>query len=182
MWQKEGPNSVEGTHFKQCTECGHIDETTRGHHVIDPESNSHLCSICGLVNVLADSGEPEFHYFENGFETTCSVEGCDVVLKAESGFIGEDKFFVKLNPIPYMDASGENLWNSTPIMIIQACSNDEEPVLSGKEIAIAPEYDDETREWTFDLSNYQGQYMILRIENIAGNSDGIEISQTFKNE
>ena len=182
VWEKEGPNSVEGTHYKMCADCGHIDETTRGNHVIDPSADNHDCSICGLVNILVETGGPEFHYFENGFETTCSAEGCDAVLKAESDFISSTQYFVKLNHIPYMDASGEMKWNSTPIMIIQECTDDVERTLTGKEIAIAPEYDEENHEWIFDLSQYHGHYLIKRIENIAGYSEGIEINDIYKNE
>ena len=182
VWQKEGPDSVEGTHYKMCVDCGHIDETTRGNHVINRDSDNHRCAICGLVNVLAEDGKPTFHYFENGFETMCSAEGCDAILKAESGFMGNTKYFIRLNHIPYEDPDGEMILDSTPIMIIQECVDEVEYNLSGQEIAVAPVYYEETREWIFDLSQYQGQYLIKRIENIAGNSAGIEISKIYKNE
>ena len=182
VWVKEGPNSAKGTHYKMCADCGHIDETTRGNHAINPDADGHRCYICGLVNVLDEAGGPEFHYFENGFETMCSAEGCDAVLKAESDFRSDTEYFIRLNYIPYEDAEGEMLLNSTPIMIIQECTDDVEYNLSGKEIAVAPMYDEETREWIFDLSQYQGQYLIKRIENIAGNSAGIEINDVYKNE
>ncbi len=182
VWQKEGPNSVEGTHYKMCADCGHIDETTRSNHVLDSNADDHRCAICGLVNVLAQAGGPSFHYFENGFETTCSAEGCDAMLKAESDFINDTEYYIRLNHIPYKDANGEAEWNSTPVMIIQEFLDDFEPVFLGKEIAIAPEYDEEAREWIFDLSQYKGQYLIKRIENIAGYSEGIEINEVYKNE
>ncbi len=274
-WQKDGPNSVEGTHFKQCRECKHIDESTIGNHYIDEGARNHWCSACGLVNVFGDIGAPIYHYFEDGIDSFCSVEGCNAFLEPiygskeiklwpwgkyqmlengcdeEHGCISCAKYFLKMNYTPYKNSDGRETWNSTPIMIIEeythgdynqhfeqfisdlkdqyqddvsesgvkeALESDPHTLFTsdvtmhmnwydtetgneyewgssaigytygsgwlpkGREIAIAPEYDEENHEWVFDLSKFKGHFLILRIENVAGSSEGIYVGEIFKNE